>query len=107
MSKHDRLHDENYKILRKRVVTEMGKAKFEDKKHVDMSLTSNISCKKLWKMAKSPNNCQINFVNNSLIVDGNNILIDNLEKANLFNTSFVSQSHLEDQLPSKDINPNH
>jgi hypothetical protein len=120
MLKRDRLHnqlksnlnditlEQNYKNLRNRVVTEICKAKYENNRRVDLSLTSNISSKKWWKMAKSLNNGQNNSVNNTPLIDGNSIITDNLDKANLLNTFFVSQSHLEDtqaQLPSTIINP--
>jgi hypothetical protein len=120
MLKRDRLHGQlktrpndinlrqNYKTLRNRVVTEINKAKFDNDKKTDLLLSSDIASKKWWKLAKSLNGGQASSVNNTPLLDGNRIVTDNFDRANLFNKFFVSQSELDDseaQLPDGNINP--
>ncbi len=98
--------EQNYKAVRHKVVSEIGKAKFKNNKNLDASLSSNIGSKKWWKMTKILKNGHANNLNNTPLLYGNSVITDDYARANMFNNLFVSQSTLDDsqtQLPNDGI----
>ncbi len=48
-------------------------------------MSSNIGSKMWWKMTKVLNNGQVNNLNNTPLIDGNSIIINDYARVNMFN----------------------
>ncbi len=82
MLKRERLHgklksspddinlEQNYKAVRNKVVSGIGKAKLKNIRILDASLFSDIGYKNWWKIYKILNNGQVNNLNNTPLLDG-------------------------------------
>ncbi len=114
MRERDRLHSlckthndpqlkDQYKSLRNQVLSESRKAKYQNDKKVDEKLRStDVTNKDWWKYCNFIANGKRNNVNSPLF-DGNKIITDDKQKANILNNYFESQSELDESyvmLPS-------
>lgn len=101
---------ERYRVLRNQVLSDSRKAKFDKDKELDKILSSpDVSSKQWWKHCKSTTTRVNDKSINSPLFEGNTLVTDNTEKANLFNRYFVSQSELDDskvKLPDNHTHPN-
>ncbi len=110
MLERDRLHQQTksslndtnlkqqYRTVRNRVVTEIEKAKFEHEKKCDIILSStDTSSKKWWHLYKtSLSDGNITSINNTPLLDINNIVTEYYAKANLLNQGFINQTILNE-----------
>ncbi len=89
---------EQYRTVRNRVVTEIEKAKFEHGKKRDIILLStDMSSKKWWHLYKTTlSDGNITSINNTPLLDINNIVTENYGKANLLNQTFINQTILDE-----------
>ncbi len=122
ISKRDKLHKKvkrnpnneaikvRYKEARNKVVTEIAKAKFELEKERNSKISSvESSNKDWWKLTKSALVMTSSpSISNTPLLDGTDIITNDIEKANLINSFFVQQSMLNDsnaQLPPNPPQP--
>lgn len=110
MTKRDRMHkqlkrnpnNENlkyeYREIRKTIVTEIGRSKFGWETKRDKILSEGeFSNRKWWKFAKTLiTTSSPPSINDTPLLDGNDIISDDLDKANLINKFLVQQSTLDD-----------
>ena len=86
---------EHYRLYRNKVVSEIRKAKKQKENELDSHISAKLPPKKWWKLCKSSIAPQPGNLNGPLLDTYGNLVTESLNKAELLNDFFVSQSELD------------